>query len=169
MLSQAPSVPAPFFAAEHAEQVDEQAASQQTPSTQKSLWHWFVPPHAEPIPSLATHVVPLQKLPGEQSISAAQLALHDVAPHVYRPHGVVPVSRQVPLPSHMSAFVWVPAAQDKTSPQAVPELELPHEPLPSHMPVMHVAVEHWFCGSVPLTMLPQTPSLPIPFNAAVQA
>ena len=56
-------------------------ASQQTPSTQLPVAHWFAPPQAVPSESLGTHTPAEHQSPKMQSASFVQLPLQDVAPH----------------------------------------------------------------------------------------
>ncbi len=66
----------PWHLAVHAE-------LQQTPSAQKPLVHWLVPPHVVPFASLAVHTPPVpQKLPLAQSASFAHVVVQ--APAVQR-------------------------------------------------------------------------------------
>jgi len=54
-LLQVPSAPEPFFVAEQASHVPEQARSQQTASTQKPLRHWSAAVHDAPVVCLGRH------------------------------------------------------------------------------------------------------------------
>jgi len=47
-----------------------------------------------------------------QSLSAAQLVLHAVAPQTYGEHFTVPLLWQVPEPLQVSAFVSTPAEHE---------------------------------------------------------
>jgi hypothetical protein len=58
-----------------------QAVSQQTPSTQWPLPHWFAPPQASPATSCGTHTPAEHQLPLAQSESAEQLPAQAFAPH----------------------------------------------------------------------------------------
>jgi hypothetical protein len=57
-----------------------QAASQQTPSTQKPVWHWFAPEQAAPGTSCGAQTPAKQASPATQSESATQLPRQAVDP-----------------------------------------------------------------------------------------
>jgi hypothetical protein len=90
-------------------QAGQLALPQQTPSTQLPLWHWLPAAQVTPEPSLAVHAPTgrsAQKLPAEQSPSAAHVARQAVVPlQVYAPQVCV-VRPHVP-PPHVPAFVSV--------------------------------------------------------------
>jgi hypothetical protein len=82
------------------------AAEQQTPSTHCPRGHCEPVVHGTPSPCNGTHDVPLQKVPGEQSVSVAHVVLQPAlfASHSYAPQ--LPVdAEQLPLPSQMPAVV----------------------------------------------------------------
>ena len=79
------------------------------------------------------------------------------------------MSKQRPAPSQVSWLTWVVPTHEGGLPHERPSGELWQALLPSHMPVLHVAVAHSFPGSVPAATGPQTPSFPAPLSAAEQA
>jgi hypothetical protein len=107
---QVPLVP-PVLAAEHAVQAPVQAVLQQNPSTQLPEVHWLAAVHAVPFAAFAVQVVPEQKSPEMQSVSAAQLVLQAVAPHTSGVQLVVVAAGQLPAPSQLAAAVATPFAQ----------------------------------------------------------
>ena len=77
------------------------------------------------------------------------------------------MSVQVPVPLHVSWLVWVPLKHVSVSPHVVLKAENAHEPL-LQLPVKHSTFAHSLSGSR-FWMLPQFPSEPVPFLAAVHA
>ena len=114
MGSQTPSRPDPFFNTEHAMQAPVHGLLQHTLSTQEPLPHWLSPVQVDPLPSLATHDPPWQKLPEAQSLSVPQEVRHAVPVplHTYRPQPDVLPAEQVPLPLQVRAAVSVEPLQD---------------------------------------------------------
>lgn len=106
-----------------------------------------------------------------QSVSTVQVMRHAVGPQISGRHEVVPLSTQVPLPSHVSAFCCVTPAHDDAA-QTVPATYLRHAPAP-HVPSLpHVDTAsgaHSLSGSVPAATLPHVPFVPPPFFAAEHA
>jgi hypothetical protein len=88
-----------------------QAWSQQTPSTQLPLAHWFDPPQACAAGSLATQTPAEHQSPATQSASRVQLPTQAVAPQTYGAQGCVCGAGQRPAPSQPAARVAVPAEQ----------------------------------------------------------
>jgi hypothetical protein len=163
-------------ACEQVTQVPLHAVSQQNPSTQKPLAH--CPPEvqmdpiaSEPVGTQAFDA--LQKYPDAQSPSPPHGAvLHAPTPQAYGaqlPDAGVP---HVPLPSQVAAGVMVEPVQ-LAAPQIVPAAQSAQAPEPLQVPVVPqvaaAVAAHSLSGSLPATIAPQTPSLPCPFFAAVQA
>jgi hypothetical protein len=112
MGPQVPLTPASLSTAVQALQVPSHAVSQQTPSAQKPLVHWFSPEHVAPLASVATHEPLEQKKPERQSPSPAQDVLHAVGPQMYSLQFVVVPATHVPIPSHKRSFVCVEPVHD---------------------------------------------------------
>jgi hypothetical protein len=88
------------------------APEQQTPSVeQKPLTHWVAAVQVVPVAFLGTHVLPEQKSPEMQSLSAAQVVLQAVGPQMYGVQFVVTPVGQLPAPLHVAAAVATPAVQ----------------------------------------------------------
>jgi len=88
-----------------------QAVSQQTPSTQWPVAHWFAAPQAVPGPSCATHTPAEQKAPAAQSASTLQSPRQLAGPQAKAPQDWVWSGGQEPAPSQTAARVAVPLAQ----------------------------------------------------------
>jgi len=151
---------APVIAPAHALQLPLHAVSQHTPSTQLPLAHSEPAPQTVPLVLGATHTVPIQALPGAQSLIDAHVVLHVVVPHAYAPHDVVLTVWHVPVPSHVRAGVCVVPLHDST-PQLVPTAHRRHAPRPSHMPSRpQLSVDSGLqslSGSLPPGMVRQMP------------
>ena len=115
-----PFVPPPFFVAEQALQVPTQAESQQTPSTQNALAHSCAPMHAAPPVFLGMQAPAAQNCPGAHCASMVHMFAHAAPMQENAPQLRVPLSTQVPMPSQVSGFVWVPLLQLPAK-QTVPE------------------------------------------------
>lgn len=89
----------PLLVALHVRPLAHEAVVQQTPSTQLPAPHSRAPPQVAPYAFLGTHVEALQYVPLTQSVSAAHVALHCVAPHTYGVHADVVAAGQLPTPS----------------------------------------------------------------------
>ncbi len=88
-----------------------QARSQQTPSTQNPLEHWFEPAHGAPVGSPATHTPAAQYSAAAQSESTVQLPAHWVAPHEYGVQTCDWSGPQEPPELHVCASVATPFVQ----------------------------------------------------------
>ena len=96
----------------HASHAPPHAALQQTPSVQTPEVHDTPEVQAFPFATLGTQMLPLHQLPVEQSVLAAQLGLHAVAPQTYGAHAFVTAAGHVgPFPGQFVALVWTPAVQ----------------------------------------------------------
>ncbi len=80
-----------------------------------------------------------------------------------------PESTHVPRPLQESGSVCVPTEHEERSPHAEPSEAFPHVPKPLQAPVEHWLAAHSLSGSELSRMLPQVPSAPPPFFAALQA
>jgi hypothetical protein len=97
-LVHVPSVPV----SAHDWHVPVQLVAQQIPCEQKLLAHSVVVVQVEPL-VFFEQTVPLQTLGLLQSVSAAHVVLHAVAPHRYGSQGDVAAAWQVPVPLHIRA------------------------------------------------------------------
>jgi hypothetical protein len=88
-----------------------QAVSQQTPSTQLALAHWFGAPQPAPFASLVTQMPAAQNWPAVQSPSEAQLPRQAVGPQAKGLQLWVWTGGQLPAPSQEAARVAVPLVQ----------------------------------------------------------
>jgi hypothetical protein len=115
------------------------AVLQHTPATQLPLAHWSGAEHDELFDSLTVHWPPLQKAPGAQLASTAQLVGH-VTSEPLHANGL-----HVGLPT-------LPAA----SGEHVPVPQVPHEPhaLLQHVPATQLPLVHW---SVAVQLAPLPP------------
>lgn len=89
-----------------------QAVSQQTPSTQLPLAHWFAAEQLPPGDSCGTQVPELHQLPAAHWASVEQVALQAVAAQAKEPQDWVEAGGQDPAPSQAAASVAVPAVQE---------------------------------------------------------
>jgi len=100
------------------------------------------------------------------------MVLHTVMPHTYGAQLVIPLGVHAPAPSHTGALVSV-EPEHEGAPQRVPIAYFAHAPCPSQEPLVPQLgaplSSHSVSGSVPAAMVPQAPSAPLPFLAAVQA
>src|SRR6185437_12180696 len=100
------------------------------------------------------------------------MLLHTVMPHTYGAQLVIPLGVHEPAPSHTGALVSV-EPEHEGEPQRVPIGYFAHAPLPSQEPFVPQLGAPWSShspsGSVPAAMVPQVPSAPPPFLAAVHA
>ena len=147
------------------------AASQHTPSTQNPVEHCDEPPHIAPIGFFATQLGVTQYPLGAHAASSEHDIMQMLPAHPAL-HCMVPPARHFPAPlqterSVAKSPVHEPGAQGKLS-----GFFAPHAPAPSQRPVPSqgiCCVAHSLSGSVAAAMLPHTPSLPLPFFAAVHA
>ncbi len=141
---------------------------QQTPSAQKPLVHSDDTLHEAPFARRAHAVVPLHaEVPGHSSSGSVVAAMLPQVPSVPWPffaevHAwqVAPQAVSQHTPSTQKAL-W----HSTPSAQVVPMGWSAHDPAPLHV----VGPPHSLSGSVPIVMLPQTPSAPLPFFAEVHA
>ncbi len=110
IAAQVPLVP-PVLAAEQALQAPVHAVLQQNPSAQKPEAHWLAAVQVPPLVFLATQAVPEQKSPAMQSVSAAHVSLHAVAPQTSGEQVWVATAGQAPAPLQLAASVATPLAQ----------------------------------------------------------
>jgi hypothetical protein len=146
-----------------------QAWSQQMPSTQFPLAHWFAPPQGEPFPRRFRHTPAEHQSPAAQSASLAHPPRQAVAPQRYAPHAWVCAAGQCPAPSQEAARVATPFAQEGPRhcetgyAQAAPlmPLQAPPHPEPSeaqagreprgapatavHAPMLPGTLHAWHC------------------------
>ena len=107
-----------------------------------------------------------------QSALVLQVDKHAVAPHTYGLQGVTAPDLHRPNPSH--AYPVCVPFEHVLVPQLVPlGYSLQADEMPLHTPFFPHPVDpssgHSFCGSRLPMMSPQVPSVPSPFNTAVQA
>lgn len=116
---QAPSLPAPFAAAEQAMHTPVQAVSQHTESAQLPLWHSPTRVHVSPSARLGRQVPASQKLPLWQLPSVAQGFAHALPTHRYGAQSVPEGSSpQSPRPLQIRPVTALPT--QAVEPQEVP-------------------------------------------------
>jgi hypothetical protein len=99
------------FGTSQASHCPSHAASQQTPSTQWLFTHASACVHGDPAGSCAAQVcVAVQKAPGAQSVSLAQVVVHAPFWQLWRLQEVVTTPKsQPPYPSHVSVATVTPS------------------------------------------------------------
>jgi hypothetical protein len=148
-----------------------QVLSQQNPSTQLALWHWFSWSQVSPFSRFSAHVpARVQKADGAQSESSAQ-AVAQASPAHTKGAQLVALSTQVPAPSHRLPVTLV--SVQLVVPQGVLAMaKVRQAPTPLQTPGAPQAspdAGHSSSGSVPGATGSQMPSAPTPFLAAEQA
>jgi hypothetical protein len=89
-----------------------QAASQQTPSTQKPLAHWPGAPQAPPFGCFGTQTPPEHQFPGAQEPPAEQAPAQTDPLQAYAPQSWVWAGGQLPAPVQLAARVATPPEQE---------------------------------------------------------
>jgi hypothetical protein len=171
---QVPRLPA----SAHERQVPVHELEQQTPCWQKLEPHSAPAAHAAPS-SFFEQTPLLQTYPAAQSAAAVHVVRHVLfVSQVYVPHEDCVPGWHVPVPLHVRACVYVPAAHVAAA-HDVPAAYFSHVPAPSHAPfIPQLAAPwsaHWFSGSCPCGTGEHVPSLPgtahdwhVPVHAAPQ-
>jgi hypothetical protein len=165
-------------ASAHDRQVPVHELVQQTPCWQMPVPHSA--PAVQAAPSSFFEQTPLlQTYPAAQSPAAVHEVRHvPFVLHAYVPQEDCVPAWQVPVPLHVRACVYVPAAQVSAA-HDVPAAYRSQAPAPSHAPFVPQlaapASAHWFSGSCPCGTGEQVPSLPgtahdwhVPVQAALQ-
>jgi ribonuclease E len=166
-LAQVPLAP-PVLAAEQAVQAPVQAVLQQNPSTQAPVAHWLAAVQVPPVAFFGVQVVPEQKSPAMQSVSAPQVVLQAVAPQTSGVQLVVVAAGQLPAPSQLAAATATPLAQLAARHDVVAGA-LAQAPPAAQAPVLpHGGAATQRASAVPAVAAAQVPLAP-PVLAAEQA
>jgi hypothetical protein len=96
----------------HASHCPSHDPSQQTPSTQKPLVHWFSPAQGTPLSRVAVQIPAAQKNPDTQSVSSEQSPAHDSSTQRYGAHSCVCSSGQEPSPWQAASSTATPSVQE---------------------------------------------------------
>ena len=148
-----------------------QAESQHTPSTQFPTEHSAAAPHCAPIDFVGAQLPATQYSSGGQSVSRVQDTLHtDARQPLAQACG--PPGTQTPLPLQNEGPIAVTPLQLPLPHPVLATAFGAHAPLPLQNPGASQSPcgsGHSLSGSLPATMLPHTPSTPVPLIVALHA